>query len=197
MGFFTSLAKAAIGPLIGAGASAFGVSKQNRAARAAAQAQMDFQRESMQNRWQWTVADMRKAGINPMLAYQQGAGPALGGATYQPQNVAGAVPGAVNSALAARRLKADLRNLESTNKNIQQDTRLKKAQEQTTDNLGAKHVQEWNILRENLVSARAAAAADKHLENFYKSKFGQVMRNIGTVGRELNPFASSARSLTR
>lgn len=29
-------------------------------------------RQAAQNQWQWTVADMRKAGLNPMLAFSQG-----------------------------------------------------------------------------------------------------------------------------
>lgn len=54
---------------------------------AAANKQMNFQKTSMQNRWQWQVQDMRKAGINPMLAFgggSAGAPPSAQGAMAKP-----------------------------------------------------------------------------------------------------------------
>ena len=36
--------------------------------QSSADAAMAFQREAMQNRYQWTMQDLRKAGLNPMLA---------------------------------------------------------------------------------------------------------------------------------
>ena len=42
--------------------------------------------EMYQQRYQWTMADMRKAGLNPILAYRQGAGsfPSMGGSPSGP-----------------------------------------------------------------------------------------------------------------
>lgn len=58
-------------------------SSQNQAS---AEASMAFQREVLQNRYQWQVEDMRKAGINPMLAAGSSPGGASGGATYNTEN---------------------------------------------------------------------------------------------------------------
>ena len=55
--------------------------------QASAQASMDFQREVLQNRNQWMVEDLRKAGLNPILAAGITQSTAQG-ATYQTDNPA-------------------------------------------------------------------------------------------------------------
>ena len=85
--------------------SAFGAARQNREARAAAREQMAFQERMYRNRYQYQMADMAAAGLNPILAYQQGAPAGPGGSSYTPANIGAAgVQGAtagVNSAVAA------------------------------------------------------------------------------------------------
>lgn len=51
-----------------------------------AQNQMDFQREMSNTSYQRAVADMKKAGLNPMLAYSQGGASSPGGASTTVQN---------------------------------------------------------------------------------------------------------------
>lgn len=77
-----------------------GADRANDEARAAAERQMAFQREVMQNRYQWQVDDLRKAGLNPVLATSLGAGTASG-ATYTPENTT--APIAASFASAAER----------------------------------------------------------------------------------------------
>lgn len=76
------------GAIIGAGASMFGGLSANSASAAQAKAQMDFQERMSNTAYQRATADMRKAGLNPMLAYQQGGASTPGGAAAEMKNPA-------------------------------------------------------------------------------------------------------------
>lgn len=98
------------GTALSSGLSFLGGKDSNKEARKAAEAQMAFQRESLQNRHQWEVADLRKAGLNPILSANSGA-PGASGASYQPTNaLAGAADalgkGSAN-AVMIQNMKAD------------------------------------------------------------------------------------------
>lgn len=177
-----------IGALIGGAFSAFGASRQNREAEQAAATQMAFQEKTLKNQYQWGMADMKQAGLNPILAYKQGGAGSAGGSSYTPANVGqSATQGAqvaANSAMANRRLNAEV-------KNIEQDTYKKNAETFLNNSLGRNAVDNGLIIRENLHSARAAAAVAKEDKDFYESNTGKLMRWIDRVGTSLNPFTSS------
>jgi len=85
-----------IAPFISSAASLFGGSQANEAREsaaaaanaataAAAQKQMDFQKEMSNTAYQRAVADLKAAGINPMLAAMRGGATTPGGAMYSAQ----------------------------------------------------------------------------------------------------------------
>lgn len=96
---------------LGSGAvSAFGAAQQNKANQAMAQRQMDFQERMSSTAYQRATQDMRKAGLNPLLAYSQGGASAPSGSTAGMQNVAQA---GVSSALEATKQNLELQLLKA------------------------------------------------------------------------------------
>ena len=89
-----------IGSAIGGLFGYKGTKDQNVASAQQAQKQMDFQREMSNTAVQRRMADLKKAGINPILAAsKEASSPA--GAMAQMQNVSA---GAINSALQAAQI---------------------------------------------------------------------------------------------
>lgn len=114
-----------IGAAAGGYLNYLGQRSANQSNQRIAREQMAFQERMSNTAYQRSVADMRAAGINPILAASQGGASTPGGASATMQNE---VSGGVNSAMDALRLKAEVDNLRATNENIRADTNLKQAQ---------------------------------------------------------------------
>lgn len=75
------------GTAFGGVASALGGLYQNQEAKRAAKRQMEFQAEMSNTGYQRAMADMREAGLNPILAGKLGPASSPAGAMYQPGNI--------------------------------------------------------------------------------------------------------------
>ena len=96
---------------MGSGAlSYYSTAKSNRENVALAERQMEFQRVMSSTAYQRAVADMREAGVNPILAYQQGGASTPSGSTAR---VEPALAQGVSSALAVARARADMQQVEA------------------------------------------------------------------------------------
>jgi hypothetical protein len=100
-------------PLIGAGLGYLSGQSRNRAQERAAREQMAFQERMSSTAYQRAMADMRTAGLNPILAYKQGGASSPGGA--MPQYIDPMQSAQIGMATAAQsaKLGSEIRQIEA------------------------------------------------------------------------------------
>lgn len=184
------------GSIIGAGISAaasyLGSKKQADVTSATNQQQIDWQREAMQNRHQWEVEDLRKAGLNPILSANAGA--STGGAGFHPQvpDYMQGYNAMAQNAINALKSIADIENTEANTKVA--DATVDRIN-QETENLGITGQQlGMNLKRDQ----------ENQLSYEVGSRSGlpaQILQGIQStwnrLGKWYNDISSSARSYRR
>lgn len=165
--------------------SYYGQKEANKANIAISNAQMAFQERMSNTSYQRGITDMKKAGINPIMAFSQGGASTPPGASTQVQNELGP---AISSANDYRRMSQDLRSSSATVKKTKQDTRLGIALE--------------NSAREEAALKHASAAAVRQTMDIKSPDvpLAHVKRKIFETGeRGFNSVvklgASSAKSI--
>lgn len=187
---------AAAGSLLATGAAAYfshkGVKDQNKMQREMAREQMEFQERMSSTAYQRAMKDMRAAGLNPILAYQQGGASSPAGAMAPIEDEIGP---AVSSAQHARRLTQELKMMRASTEREysaaqaqRADAGLKWAQHRNAG-LQAEQIKEMTeqIKAETLL-AKLAAPGAKNVAAVESGRVGKTAAYIERIMRMLLPF---------
>ena len=171
MGFFSVAA-----PIVG---SIIGSKLTNSAAKSAANNANAFTELQLKNRHQWEVADLKKAGLNPILS--AGGTPSIGGSSTA------AVTNPVGDVASALQLSAQLENIEA-------DTQLKKDQSSQAVNTALRE-QATQYLLTKQAEAQGYDNVSKKLEaDIMGSQAGTIIKGVEKLGGVASGLASTASS---
>lgn len=172
--------------------SYFGAKDINRRQIELAREQMAFQERMSSTAYQRSMADMRKAGLNPILAYSQGGASSPSGAMPQLQDE---VSGAVSSAQHARRLNRELDLMRAQEEQSRHAGQASAAAAQVGYKEARNKDAQWEQIREQTRAIKAGRMLDelaipsaRNLANLENTKFGKYMPYVERALKLMNPF---------
>ena len=173
-----------IGSILTAGASLLGSQMRNREARKASARQMAFQREMSDTSYQRGMADMKKAGLNPILAGKVGGASTPTGSTYNPENVAA---NATNAYLQSQQTLANVEQTEAQTAKIIAETDVLK---NTSGSFMGRNIDfAKKEANKAISSVKEKSIIDNFLDSmkkrFNKAKTKQIMKNIKKSGSNM------------
>lgn len=171
MGFLSGVGSA----LVGAGGGLVGAFVGNEFNKGRMKDQYAYNKEMYENRYQWQMEDMRKAGLNPMLSAHTGAGGA--GSVGLPGT---SVPDLGSSAVAGMRASTAERQAKQQIK--ESKARTKVLDEQAQQEFFKVAQESWRV-HSAAAEARLRGAEASAYERFGPSGFARMAESIRQSGK--------------
>ena len=175
------------GPLISGGLSYLGGQQRNEAQIKAAREQMAFQERMSSSAYQRAMQDMRKAGLNPILAGKLGGASTPGGAMPQLSDPIGA---GVGSALQAKQTFAQTDKIDAEIDKITQEVSNLETTQKLTNMQVVQVSAQINVIQEQ---ARKMAQETQGLS--YDNALKQILNNFYADGSRSGSAALIAKDM--
>lgn len=169
--------------IIGAAVTGYGAYRANRETRASTGRQIAFQERMSNTAHQRQMADLKAAGINPMLSAKLGGASSPAGASYQASNVGAAAVEGYGKVSSAKQAQAQT-------KQTQAQTRVTKQQEQKLvqeiKQMKDLHNERWQRLfatmgPDNIAASVAAAINNVDIKLLLNTVSKKTKASINTI----------------